>query len=587
MKFAVKMLSGLVCFLIVGLFLLTPITSQTTAISRRAPQPSAGAPAGESYNFQQTVLGQIMSGVAQTPHQQQGPIVGQPVTPGISPAVRDLVSGESEVFLDREVNPRQNPSILNINPDNPDPYDHGEPDPLLRRVRANPGRTPEVNFTFQGLSINGGVPPDTVGDVGPNHYVQMVNVQFAIFNKSGTMLAGPTNINQLWQGQGNDCENNNQGDPIVLYDRLADRWLLSQFIGNDPGITNGLCFAISQTSDPTGQYFLYQFNTTEFPDYFKVGVWPDAYYVSANEGGVVGYTAYALDRTNMLQGNVARPFIKFTGQNNLLLPSDLDGATPPPAGSPGYFYTFKDVDFHGVPEDRLELFALQADFDTPANSTFNMITALPVTEFTYTVCGFFNLDCIPQPNVAQKLDALSEWPMYRFQYRNFGGHETLVGNFAIDVGTDQSGIRWFELRKSGAGNWTLYQEGTHAPDTDHRWTGSVALDKAGNMALGYSVSSATTFPSIRYATRLAGDPLGTLQQEATLFAGTASQDGVARWGDYSSMNVDPADDCTFWYTNEYIDPNTGSWTTRVGAFKVPSCGAPVGDNFIYLPSLVK
>jgi len=176
--------------------------------------------------------------------------------------------------------------------------------------------------------------------------------------------------------------------------------------------------------------------------------------------------------------------------------------------------------------------------------------------------------------------------MWRLQYRNFGTHATLVGNFTVDVGGDQAGIRWFELRKSGGGNWSLQQQGTHAPDSDHRWMGSIAMDQAGNIALGYSVSSGTTFPAIRYATRLANDGPGTLQTEASLIAGNASQTGFDRWGDYSSMNVDPADDCTFWYTNEYFAGN-GNWLTRVGTFKMSGCPSSISIQEIYLPVVVK
>ncbi len=491
-----------------------------------------------------------------------GPFVSAPVTPGLSPEVRRLP----------EKAPRTAGEPARTFPRKPGNYamSLGQtapvmPDPLLSESRAeNPARTPSLDLGFEGMSFQSGGsgwPPDTIGDVGPNHYVQMVNTSFAIFDKNGNKLTGPTHINQLWQGEGNACEDCNSGDPVVLYDPLAGRWLLSQFAVCKTPYHE--CIAISQTSDPTGAYYLYAFEINDyFPDYPKFGVWPDAYYMSANESDV---GAYAFDREKMLQGQAAT-YQKFERTGNFMLPSDLDGSTAPPTGSPNYFYTMKAGNV-------LEIWEFHADFTNPANSTFALAQSLTTSPFNYGVCGF-SWDCIPQPGTSQRLDVISEWPMWRLQYRNFGTHETLVGNFTVNVGdfTDHAGIRWFELRKSGGGSWAIYQEGTHSPDAHHRWMGSVAMDGYGNMALGYSVSSTTLYPSIRYAARSASDALGTLQTEATLIAGSASQTsliGTNRWGDYSSMNVDPSDDRTFWYTNEYLTNSAQQWQTRIGKFVIP------------------
>jgi hypothetical protein len=415
----------------------------------------------------------------------------------------------------------------------------------------------------------------------------MVNTSFAIYNKSGTLLVGPAAINQLWSGAGGLCEANNDGDPIVLYDPIADRWLLSQFAFTSTSSPPWAeCIAISQTADPTGAYFLYEFTITDsFPDYPKLGVWPDAYYMSANQNT---YTAFAFDRAKMLVGQMAT-FQQFTGQTNLLLPSDLDGSFLPPSGSPNYFYTFKDNSFpsHGGGVDRLEVFAFHADFATPTNSTFTPVASVPIAGFSYTVCGFFNLNCIPQPAPGENLDPFSEWPMFRLAYRNFISYEALVGNFTVNVGGNRAGIRWFELRKSSGGSWTLYQEGTHAPDaTNHRWMGSIAMDNDGNIALGYTVSSTSLNPSLRYATRLVTETLGTLESEVTLMAGGGAQtSSFNRWGDYSAMSIDPVDDCTFWYTGEYYATTSSfNWRTRVGSFTIPSCTPPLK---IYLPFIFK
>jgi uncharacterized repeat protein (TIGR01451 family) len=441
--------------------------------------------------------------------------------------------------------------------------------------------SPLVNFEGIG-NVNGVLPPDTNGDVGPNHYVQIVNLSFAIFNKSGAVLFGPANINTLWSGFGGPCETENDGDPIVLYDHLADRWLLSQFAVPGPFHQ---CIAISQTGNPTGAWHRYDFlySTTKFNDYPKFGVWPDGYYMTANQfdaAGWAGAGVVAFERTKMLAGLSAQ-MVKFdlfgVNQNfGGMLPADLDGP-PPPAGSPDYFVEVDDT-ILGFPTDSLRIWEFHVDWAIPSNSTFGLSgqpnAVLNTAPFNANMCNF-SRNCIPQPGTAQRLDAISDRLMYRLQYRNFGAHESLVVNHTVDVGSDHAGIRWYEVRDPGGAPF-IRQQGTFAPDASHRWMGSVAMDGNGNMAMGFSVSNSTTvFPSIRYVGRLAGDPLGTMPQgEATLIAGGGSQThSAARWGDYSMMAVDPTDDCTFWYTQEYYSTTSlANWRTRIGAFKFPSCG---------------
>jgi hypothetical protein len=425
-------------------------------------------------------------------------------------------------------------------------------------------------------------PPDTNGDVGPNHYMQAVNSLFAVFDKNGNVLAGPSFLNAMWVaaadaglvGPNDPCVLNNDGDPVVLYDHLADRWLLSQFVA-----FSNQCIAISQTADPVaGGWFLYNFPSGVVNDYPKFGVWPDAYYMGTNSGYPGGH-AWAFDRASMLNGTAAT-FQRFPAAGTLptfMLPSDLDGP-PPPAGAPNVFLRFVDgAEFGGV--DRLEFREFHVDFGNPALSTFTLLADLPTAPFDSNLCGFgMRPQCVPQPGTTQVLDTLRGQPMYRLQYRNFGTHEALVVNHTVDVdGADLAGIRWYELRKIGAA-WSIFQQGTYSPDPTHRWMGSIAMDKVGNAALGYSVSSATVFPGIRYAGRLATDALGVLPQgEFTLVAGGSAQTGSAgrRWGDYSAMAVDPVDGCTFWFTTEYYSASSPNWLTRIGAFRVPECPLPV------------
>jgi len=442
-----------------------------------------------------------------------------------------------------------------------------ENDPLVLDT-IGPLAMPAPMLNFGGIGFTGVAPPDTNGDVGPSHYIQIVNSKFIIFNKAGGILAGPSNINTLWTGFGGRCESDNDGDPIVLYDSLANRWLISQFVA-----FSNQCIAISRGPNPvTDGWYLYDFSTGGIAnDYPKFGVWPDAYYMGSQRGYGSTSDAWAFNRTRMLSG-LSATSQRFDTVGQFMLPSDLDGSTPPPAGASNVFARLVDgAEFGGL--DRLELRAFHVDWVTPANSTFTALPNLNTAAFDRNLCSGYDLmgNCIPQLGTTVKLESLTAWLMYRLQYRNFGGYETLVVNHTVDADTNHAGIRWYELRKTG-GVWSIYQQGTHSPDSTHRWMGSVAMDGDGNMALGYSVSSSALLPSIRYTGRLASDPLGTMPQgEATLFAGLGVQTWTSRWGDYSAMNVDPVDDCTFWYTQEYVDA-AGNWQTRIGNFKFPDCG---------------
>ncbi len=507
-------------------------------------------------------------------------IVSEPSVPSVSPAARDLPVG-MPATLQREINPLRNPSQFEEGMGQKGTHTNIQ-DPLADLNNVDTGETPGLLFDFAGMGdFNQYTPPDTNGDVGPNHYVQMVNVSFAIYDKSGTLVDGPHPYNTLFVGAGGVCESNNDGDPVVLYDELADRWMLVQFA--DLFGSNTMCIAISTTPDPTDTYYRYQFALPDVPDYMKLGVWPDGYYMGTNSGFPNAYYAHVFDRVKMLAGLTATSQ-SIGGYPNFMMPADLDGPTAPPAGSPNYFYTFLKQGYANHPPgvDRIEVYEFDVDWATPGNTTFTNTDTLPIAAFNYTVCGFFVQNCIPQPGTGQTIDSLSYWPMFRLQYRNFGIRETLVGNFTVDLdGANKAAIRWFELRNSPSG-WDLYQEGTLAPDSDHRWMGSIAMDGSGNIALGYSVSSSTTKPAIRYATRNDSDPLGTFQAEASIIEGTGVQTGQVRWGDYSAMSVDPADQCTFWYTTEYHDVNdTGfSWNTRVGVFKEPNCTGFLGPDYV-------
>ncbi|MFB9067280.1 proprotein convertase P-domain-containing protein [Pseudofulvimonas gallinarii] len=460
-------------------------------------------------------------------------------------------------------------------------------DPLLDLQRnAEPSRnqrvfgTPDLNFAGGGFS--GVNPPDTVGVVGPNHYLQAINgssgTQVRIYDKN----TGEQVANFMMQSLGSAQCASGLGDPITLYDQFADRWLISEFSNSG----NRMCVYVSQSNDPvSGGWYAYNFQAPSFPDYPKYGVWPTAYFVGTNESTL---GLYAFDRVKMLAGQPAT-FIRLSTTKlsgfgfQMIQPADADGAQQPPTGAPGIFARHRDTEAHGptgfLSEDFLELFFFQPDFTTPANSTLTGPVQISIAEIDSDLCGLSSFNCFPQPGTSTALDPLREVVMHRLQYRNFGTHEALIGTLVTDVGTNHGGKRWFELRRTGglAGSWALHQEGTYAPDALNRFMGSISMDRTGNIALGYGTNNGTApnYPSLRYTGRLAGDPLGTMPQGENTIATGAASNSSNRFGDYSSMNVDPVDDCTFWYTHQY-NPTNGQWQTRIASFKFDAC---LGDGF--------
>ena len=493
----------------------------------------------------------------------------------MSPPLREMPPGPRH-FGTLEAEPvRHIPSSRNP-PFGPDPVLQGAPKGQVSAL------APATLTNFEGIGqgftgpsgtfVVNSAPPDNNGAVGPNHVVETVNTDFAVFSKSGTPLFGPVPINTLWSGFGGNCQVQNDGDPVVSYDRIADRWIVTQFQVSTTPFQQ--CVAISATPDPTGSYFRYAFTYTDgFPDYPKMGVWPDAYYISYNVFNNAG-TAFlyskvcAFDRARMLTGSAAtQQCFNTTNVFGGLLPADFDGHTLPAAGAPNPVVAL------GATSATLALWKFHSDFTTPANATFTGPTSLTVPAYT-EACAQFGGTCVPQSG-GGSLDSLSDRLMYRAAYRNFGDHESIVVNHSVTAGTSV-GLRWYELRGVTT-TPTLFQSGTFAPDTSYRWMGSAAMDQSGNMAIGYSVSSSALKPQIRVTGRLGGDAAGTLTQgETTIIAGAGAQGAsLSRWGDYSSMSVDPVDDCTFYYTNQYIPANgTFNWRTRIASFKLSPCGGP-------------
>jgi len=419
---------------------------------------------------------------------------------------------------------------------------------------------PTINF--EGISnINGSIPPDTQGDVGPNHYFQVVNSSYQIFDKQGNSLLGPLNTTSIWSG----FTISSITDPIVLYDSQADRWFISVFKSTSP---YSIYIAVSTTGDPTGSWYRWSYTWATKPDYPKYGVWRDGYYMGCNTSG---QDVAVFDRSSMIAGNASPQAVTFDNSNrpnigfHAIMPLDNDGAFAP-SGSPGLFITINDDAWGG--SDQLWIYSLSVNWSNPSAASFNRIQQLNVTAFDSNFGTSW--DNIAQPDVAQELDAVPEVLMFRAQYLNFGTHQAIVCTHSVDVNnTDRAGVRWYELRKTGA-NWFIHQQSTYSPSADSRWMGSIAMNSEGDIALGYSVSSSSVYPSIRYTGRKASDPVNTMTMtERSIFAGANSQTGFNRWGDYSMMSVDPSDDTRFWYTNEYSNGGA-SWRTRVAAFSFSS-----------------
>jgi hypothetical protein len=485
----------------------------------------------------------------------------------------------------------------------------------LSAANSTSTATPAPILTFEGLSnqdnfnVFGGRvnPPDPVGEVGPNNYVEMINLLFGVYDKSGNLQVGPAALGSLWAGfPVNECTDES-GDGVVLYDQAADRWILSQFTTrginypNEPLDKFYNCVAVSTTGDPTGSYYRYAFTTGyNFPDYPKYSVWKDSYVITTREFGVqdpnfYGIGVYGLERNKMLVGDPKARAVSFLLDSSVvpinlmgdgLLPADVDGKSKPKQDAKiPIVGTQDDGGPYGATFDALNIWDLDVHWNSTPTASLVLNTQLPVAPFdSIFPCAPTARDCLPQPGItdpAQYLDILSyrQRPTFRLAYRNFGTYEALVTNQSVESAPGVAGVRWYEIRRTG-GTYALYQQGTYAPaDGVNRWMGSAAMDKKGDIALGYSVVNGTdVFPGIRYTGRLAGDPLGQMTLgEGTIVNGTGVQRSTnSRWGDYTDLTIDPTDDCTFWYVNEYYTAagqasSTAGWQTRIASFKLPGC----------------
>ncbi len=501
-----------------------------------------------------------ITGIAQNGSSK--PQVMHPVYFDVSPPLRDMVRLSPNEKIDNSLKVVKN--YFNVKKNNqPSPADWVDP-VIQRSIKRLTTSQDSTIVNISGNNNTQGVdPPDTYGAIGPNHYFALVNMHFSIYNKMGTLLLGPTSNQTIWNGMPN---NQNGGDGVVLYDQQADRWFFAQL--SYPGNLNFEMIAVSQTPDPTGSWYRWQyaFNNV-LPDYPKYGVWPDGYYMSCNRFTGNSYSGTGqgvFDRAAMIAGDSSARLVYFTLPNSNqafgFLPADCD-STFPPVGTPNYYvYMYASPSYLGVYE-------FHVDWTNTNNSTFGNYLQLPVATFYNDISGG-----IPQKGTSRYAATLDDRLMYRLQFRNFGDHWSMVVNHTVNAGANVAGVRWYELRKTN-GSWSVYQQSTYCPsDNNFRWMGSVAMDSAGNIGLGFSISSSSMYPSIKFTGRMKHDPLNTMDlPEKGIYYGTGSNtandgNGQCRWGDYSSMTVDPSNGMTYWYTQEYFTSMGTNWQTRIASF---------------------
>jgi hypothetical protein len=512
--------------------------------------------------------------------------------------------------------------------------------------QAEMGNTPSrLVASFEGLGRSftgpqgrayGRSPSDNSLAVGPNHIVQTVNTRMAVFTKKGTLfgetgrpLYGPVETRNVFRGFGGPCEAINNGDAVVRYDQLADRWLIVMPIftaqpkrANEPAAPTAghpalsmpgradqpgpamplfqpaasgpevtpkgkvperahdsetgsyaMCYAVSATPDPLGAYYRYAFVRPLFPDYPRPAIWTDGYYVPTSTGDkVIQKQACVAERDKMLEGKPARELCTIVDGVNFLNNADIDGTSLPPKGTPNIIVAAGGSQLHEqLGDDALYIWKYHVDWDRPAHTTLTGPTRIAVAPYRY-LCGGQLTKCVPQPRAEMKIDAQGDKIMQRFTYRRIGDQQSLVAVHSVASRRDGGGVRWYELRLDDHGDAKLYQQGSFAPDTSYRWLPSAAMDRYGDIGIGYSFGDAQTYVGQRFAGRLATDPLGRLGAETTLVDGQAAQTDTLRWEDYVETAIDPSDDCTMWYVGDYLRAGDAAYSTRIGAFRIGQCG---------------
>ena len=427
-------------------------------------------------------------------------------------------------------------------------------------------------------------PSDNSLAVGPNHIVQIVNSHFAVFSRKGSLydttgrvVHGAAQTNSIWAGFGGQCENRNNGDAVVRYDQLARRWLfVMPIFRRPPGDSTGLfsmCYALSTGEDPLGAYYRYEYKRPLFPDYPRPAIWTDGYYNPTSTGDdVVQKHACVVDRARMLKGEAATEQCITIDGVNFLNNADIDGQGLPPAGAPNIMMATGGTQLRGdVDDDGIYTWNFHVDWRDTARTRITPAQKIAVAPYAY-LCGGQLTHCVPQPDTTRRLDAQGDKLMQRLVYRNIDGRESIVALHSVNSSSGGGGLRWYEFRVDANRDVHLWQQGTFAPDSFYRWMGSIGIDRKGNIGIGYSFGGTPHYPGQRFAGRLANDPRGVLGfSETVLVEGEASQTNTMRWQDYTTTAMDPVDDCTFWYVGDYYRAGAPSYSTRIGAFRMPDC----------------
>ncbi len=426
-------------------------------------------------------------------------------------------------------------------------------------------------------------PSDNSLAVGPDDIFQIVNSRMAIFTKkgkryreTGRTLFGPAITNTLFAGFGGPCESLVSGDAVVRYDQLAKRWLIVLPIfrrpDDQPNAPYAMCYAVSTGPDPTGSYFRYQFNRPLFPDYPRPAIWSDGYYLPTSTGDtVIQKQLCAADRGKMLRGEAANEQCQILDGVNFLNAADIDGTRLPPAGMPEIVMAAGGAQLHGILESgSIYAWHYHMDWTNPANTSLSGPEKIAVAPYHYLCTGQLSR-CVPQPGTDVRLDSQGDKLMQRLAYRNFGSYQAIVATHSIDTRAG-GGVRWYEFRLSANGTPQLFQQGTYAPDGGYRWMGSIAMDRRGDIGVGYSYGSASSYPGQRFAARLTNDPKGQMTLHETLLVqGEAAQTDTLRWEDYTTLDIDPSDGCTFWYVGDYLQKGAANYSTKIGGFRLPGC----------------
>jgi len=425
--------------------------------------------------------------------------------------------------------------------------------------------------------------------VGKDHIFEVLNGNLAVFSKkgkkyreTGKLLYGPVPNNTVFTGFGNRCGVTNNSDTVIRYDQLADRWLfVLPIFSRPPGNPQGpyaMCYAVSATSDPLGPYYRYEYQRPLFPDYPRTAVWPDGYYSPTSTSDnflpdiVTQKHACIADRNKMLKGLPATEQCVVIEGAVFMLNSDVDGRRPPPAGAPNIMLSTGGTQLlKKFEDDGIYYYKVHVDWNDISKTTVSTPQKIAVAPYHYLCDGQLS-NCVSQPGTERRLDSQGDKLMERLVYRNLGDHESLVVSHSVATAARGGGVRWYEFRLNKQRDPELYQQSTYAPDRFYRWLASLAMDRRGNIGMGYSFGGDPHYPGQRFTARAAGDPKGQMTfQESVLAEGKGSQTGGLRWEDYTNISIDPSDDCTFWFVGNYLKSGAATSTTRIGSFAVPGC----------------